>query len=109
MESAFSGCFDSQYGEGWLTAGGDAPNALAHGSRCASYPLLQGGQFSILHATYKEWLNISMEQIRKVCELAMKTLRTDLSASGRIDILERVMPYRGGMNFSIPPNASTDA
>ncbi|EGO21629.1 hypothetical protein SERLADRAFT_451651 [Serpula lacrymans var. lacrymans S7.9] len=35
-------------------------------------------------------------KIRKACELAMKTLRTDLSAEGRLDILEKVMPYRGG-------------
>jgi DEAD/DEAH box helicase domain-containing protein len=35
-------------------------------------------------------------QIRKTCEQAMKTLRQELSAEGRIDILERVMSYRGG-------------
>ncbi|KAG5342218.1 hypothetical protein C0989_004530 [Termitomyces sp. Mn162] len=35
-------------------------------------------------------------KIRKVCELAMKTLRADLSSEGRFDILERTMPYRGG-------------
>ncbi|KAI0807176.1 P-loop containing nucleoside triphosphate hydrolase protein [Fomes fomentarius] len=35
-------------------------------------------------------------KIRKSCELAMKTLRQELSADGRIDILERVMSYRGG-------------
>lgn len=58
-------------------------------------------------------------QIRKVCELvrhlvkiirsclcfivlqAMKTMRTDLGAEGRLDILERVMPYRGGSKSSI--------
>ncbi|EJD05721.1 DEAD/H helicase [Fomitiporia mediterranea MF3/22] len=33
---------------------------------------------------------------RKMCELAMKTLRQDLSAEGRHDILKRVMAYRGG-------------
>uniref|UniRef100_A0A0W0G829 Phosphoglycerate kinase n=1 Tax=Moniliophthora roreri TaxID=221103 RepID=A0A0W0G829_MONRR len=33
---------------------------------------------------------------RKVCELAMKTLRAELSSDGRIDILERVYAYRGG-------------
>ncbi|THH10272.1 hypothetical protein EW145_g1433 [Phellinidium pouzarii] len=33
---------------------------------------------------------------RKICELAMKALRTDLSADGRLDVLERVMAYRGG-------------
>ena len=27
---------------------------------------------------------------------AMKTLRAELSAEGRLDILERVMAYRGG-------------
>ncbi|KAI6129159.1 P-loop containing nucleoside triphosphate hydrolase protein [Pisolithus thermaeus] len=35
-------------------------------------------------------------KIRKACELAMKTLRTELSAEGRLDILAKVMPYRGG-------------
>ncbi|KAJ4480369.1 P-loop containing nucleoside triphosphate hydrolase protein [Lentinula edodes] len=35
-------------------------------------------------------------KIRKVCELAMKTLRTELSSEGRHDILERVQAYRGG-------------
>lgn len=28
---------------------------------------------------------------------AMKMLRTDLSAEGRLDVLERVMSYRGGL------------
>ncbi|OBZ75158.1 putative ATP-dependent helicase HRQ1 [Grifola frondosa] len=35
-------------------------------------------------------------KIRKSCELAMKTLRAELTADGRLDILERVMSYRGG-------------
>ncbi|KAI6043047.1 P-loop containing nucleoside triphosphate hydrolase protein [Pisolithus marmoratus] len=35
-------------------------------------------------------------KIRKACELAMKALRTELSAEGRLDILAKVMPYRGG-------------
>ncbi|KAI0664969.1 P-loop containing nucleoside triphosphate hydrolase protein [Cubamyces menziesii] len=35
-------------------------------------------------------------KIRKSCELAMKTLRQELTAEGRLDILERVMSYRGG-------------
>ncbi|KAI0637127.1 DEAD/H helicase [Trametes polyzona] len=35
-------------------------------------------------------------KIRKSCELAMKALRQELTADGRIDILERVMSYRGG-------------
>ncbi|TFK81693.1 DEAD/H helicase [Polyporus arcularius HHB13444] len=35
-------------------------------------------------------------KIRKSCELAMKTLRQELSADGRLDILDRVMSYRGG-------------
>ncbi|KAF8078143.1 P-loop containing nucleoside triphosphate hydrolase protein, partial [Lyophyllum atratum] len=34
-------------------------------------------------------------KIRKVCELAMKTLRAELSGEGRYDILDRTMPYRG--------------
>ncbi|KAF9234482.1 P-loop containing nucleoside triphosphate hydrolase protein [Melanogaster broomeanus] len=35
-------------------------------------------------------------KIRKACELSMKTLRADLSAEGRLDVLAKVMPYRGG-------------
>lgn len=35
-------------------------------------------------------------KIRKVCELAMKTIKADLSNEGRYDILKRVRPYRGG-------------
>ncbi|KAJ6618312.1 DEAD/H helicase [Mycena sp. CBHHK59/15] len=35
-------------------------------------------------------------KIRKVCELAMKTLRLQLTNEGRFDILERVKSYRGG-------------
>ncbi|KAF8475426.1 P-loop containing nucleoside triphosphate hydrolase protein [Gautieria morchelliformis] len=35
-------------------------------------------------------------KIRKTCELAMKSLRMYLSSEGRTDILDRVMPYRGG-------------
>ncbi|RPD79912.1 P-loop containing nucleoside triphosphate hydrolase protein [Lentinus tigrinus ALCF2SS1-7] len=35
-------------------------------------------------------------KIRKSCELAMKALRQELSADGRLDILDRVMSYRGG-------------
>ncbi|GJJ11981.1 hypothetical protein Clacol_006219 [Clathrus columnatus] len=35
-------------------------------------------------------------KIRRICELVMKTLRTTLTSEGRLDILERVMSYRGG-------------
>ncbi|KAJ7286047.1 P-loop containing nucleoside triphosphate hydrolase protein [Mycena rebaudengoi] len=35
-------------------------------------------------------------KIRKVCELAMKALRLELTNAGRFDILERVKSYRGG-------------
>ncbi|KAI0051412.1 P-loop containing nucleoside triphosphate hydrolase protein [Auriscalpium vulgare] len=35
-------------------------------------------------------------QTRKTCELVMKTLRVQLSSEGRYDILQKVMPYRGG-------------
>ncbi|TFK25045.1 DEAD/H helicase [Coprinopsis marcescibilis] len=35
-------------------------------------------------------------KIRKICELAMKTLKADLSNEGRHDILKRVRPYRSG-------------
>ncbi|OCH95579.1 P-loop containing nucleoside triphosphate hydrolase protein [Obba rivulosa] len=33
---------------------------------------------------------------KAICELAMKTLRAELTAEGRLDILDRVMAYRGG-------------
>ncbi|KAJ7632232.1 P-loop containing nucleoside triphosphate hydrolase protein [Roridomyces roridus] len=35
-------------------------------------------------------------KFRKVCELAMKSLRLELTKEGRLDILERVRSYRGG-------------
>ncbi|KAG1882994.1 hypothetical protein F4604DRAFT_1953038 [Suillus subluteus] len=35
-------------------------------------------------------------KIRRACELAMKALRQRLSAEGRLDVLVKVMPYRGG-------------
>ncbi|KAG8858046.1 hypothetical protein FRB91_010520 [Serendipita sp. 411] len=35
-------------------------------------------------------------KIRKTCEIVMKILRTELTAEGRADILQRVMAYRGG-------------
>ncbi|KAG1835727.1 DEAD H helicase [Suillus variegatus] len=35
-------------------------------------------------------------KIRRACELAMKALRQRLSAEGRLDVLAKVMPYRGG-------------
>ncbi|KAF9452846.1 DEAD/H helicase [Macrolepiota fuliginosa MF-IS2] len=35
-------------------------------------------------------------KIRKICELAMKAMRTDLSNEGRLDVLAKVRPYRGG-------------
>ncbi|KAF7359385.1 P-loop containing nucleoside triphosphate hydrolase protein [Mycena sanguinolenta] len=35
-------------------------------------------------------------KIRKVCELAMKHLRSELAKVGRFDMLERVTAYRGG-------------
>ncbi|KAG9018344.1 hypothetical protein FRB93_000047 [Tulasnella sp. JGI-2019a] len=35
-------------------------------------------------------------KIRKSCELVMKTLRTQLAAEGRQDILEKIRAYRGG-------------
>jgi len=31
----------------------------------------------------------------------MKTIRTDLGAEGRLDILERVMSYRGGAEVGL--------
>ena len=40
-------------------------------------------------------------KIRKVCELAMKTLKADLSNEGRHDILKRVKPYRGGYSREV--------
>lgn len=41
-------------------------------------------------------------QIRKMCELVMKTLRQELSAEGRTDILQQVMAYRGGYSQEVP-------
>ncbi|KAI0080595.1 DEAD/H helicase [Panus rudis PR-1116 ss-1] len=35
-------------------------------------------------------------KIRKSCELAMKTLRAELTSEGRLDILNKVTAYRGG-------------
>ncbi|KAF9036912.1 P-loop containing nucleoside triphosphate hydrolase protein [Hymenopellis radicata] len=35
-------------------------------------------------------------KFRKACELVMKTMRVNLASKGRLDILERVKPYRGG-------------
>ncbi|KAF9532377.1 DEAD H helicase [Crepidotus variabilis] len=35
-------------------------------------------------------------KIRKTCELAMKTIKADLSNEGRLDILDMVRAYRGG-------------
>ena len=40
-------------------------------------------------------------KIRKVCELAMKTLKADLSNEGRHDVLKRVRPYRGGYSREV--------
>ncbi|KAG6832721.1 hypothetical protein H0H92_012293 [Tricholoma furcatifolium] len=45
---------------------------------------------------YQHQSTLTFLKIRKVCELAMKTIRADLSSEGRYDILERTMPYRGG-------------
>ncbi|KIK45797.1 hypothetical protein CY34DRAFT_777472 [Suillus luteus UH-Slu-Lm8-n1] len=39
-------------------------------------------------------------KIRRACELAMKALRQRLSAEGRLDVLEKVMPYRGVLRDS---------
>ncbi|KAG8912308.1 hypothetical protein FRC01_005168 [Tulasnella sp. 417] len=35
-------------------------------------------------------------KIRKTCELAMKTVRAQIAADGRTDLLDRVRAYRGG-------------
>ncbi|KAG1749078.1 DEAD H helicase [Suillus paluster] len=35
-------------------------------------------------------------KVRKACEFVMKGLRQELSADGRLDVLAKVMPYRGG-------------
>ncbi|KAG1858378.1 DEAD H helicase [Suillus subalutaceus] len=39
-------------------------------------------------------------KIRRACELAMKALRQRLSAEGRLDVLAKVMPYRGVLRDS---------
>ncbi|KAJ2931416.1 hypothetical protein H1R20_g5708, partial [Candolleomyces eurysporus] len=48
-------------------------------------------------------------KIRKVCELAMKTLKADLSNEGRYDILKRVRPYRGGYSREDRRRIESDA
>ncbi|KAL0566115.1 ATP-dependent 3'-5' DNA helicase, partial [Marasmius crinis-equi] len=53
-------------------------------------------EFVIWGSPYVDEIDTAMGKIRKVCELVMKTLRTELSAEGRHDILERVHAYRGG-------------
>ncbi|KJA27331.1 hypothetical protein HYPSUDRAFT_131100, partial [Hypholoma sublateritium FD-334 SS-4] len=35
-------------------------------------------------------------KIRKICELALKTIKADLANEGRLDILDKVRAYRGG-------------
>ncbi|KAG1730617.1 DEAD H helicase [Suillus lakei] len=39
-------------------------------------------------------------KFRRTCELAMKALRQRLSAEGRLDVLAKVMPYRGVLRDS---------
>ncbi|KAG2133901.1 DEAD H helicase [Suillus cothurnatus] len=39
-------------------------------------------------------------KFRRACELAMKALRQRLSAEGRLDVLAKVMPYRGVLRDS---------
>ncbi|KAJ2916877.1 hypothetical protein MD484_g3585, partial [Candolleomyces efflorescens] len=48
-------------------------------------------------------------KIRKVCELATKTLKADLSNEGRFDILKRVRPYRGGYSREDRRRIESDA
>ncbi|KAF7440973.1 hypothetical protein PC9H_001322 [Pleurotus ostreatus] len=48
-------------------------------------------------------------KIRKACELAMKTLRADLSAEGRHDILQKTVAYRGGYSPEDRRRIETDA
>ncbi|KAF8721902.1 hypothetical protein AX14_010114 [Amanita brunnescens Koide BX004] len=60
------------------------PSSLSEATRLMSF-LMKRGLRVILFC-----------KIRKICELAMKSLRADLSSGGRYDILERIQPYRGG-------------
>ncbi|TFK54805.1 P-loop containing nucleoside triphosphate hydrolase protein [Heliocybe sulcata] len=56
-----------------------------------------GEATGLMRALMKRGVRVIMFcKIRKTCELAMKTLRQDLSAEGRMDILNKVMSYRGG-------------
>ncbi|EJD53252.1 DEAD/H helicase [Auricularia subglabra TFB-10046 SS5] len=48
-------------------------------------------------------------KIRKICEMAMKTLRTELTEEGRMDILEKVMAYRGGYSTADRRRIETEA
>ena len=41
------------------------------------------------------------DKIRKTCEIVMKILRAELTAEGRIDILQQVMAYRGGYSQEV--------
>jgi DEAD/DEAH box helicase domain-containing protein len=44
-----------------------------------------------------------------MCELVMKTLRQELSAEGRTDILQQVMAYRGGYSQEVSLLVSLDS
>ncbi|PPQ63182.1 hypothetical protein CVT24_005727 [Panaeolus cyanescens] len=48
-------------------------------------------------------------KFRKVCELAMKTLQTDLSNDGRLDILQKLRSYRGGYTRADRRNIEQEA
>ncbi|KAH7910172.1 hypothetical protein BJ138DRAFT_1153504 [Hygrophoropsis aurantiaca] len=68
------------------------PNALKLGNRSALSEAT-----TLMRFLMKRGVRVILFcKIRKTCELAMKTLRTDLSAEGRLDVLSKVMPYRGG-------------
>jgi len=41
------------------------------------------------------------KKIRKTCEIVMKILRTELTAEGRSDVLQKVMAYRGGYSQDV--------
>jgi hypothetical protein len=41
------------------------------------------------------------EQVRKICELVLKQVRTDLMLEGRDDMASRVMSYRSGYSAQV--------
>ncbi|KAF4615135.1 hypothetical protein D9613_002873 [Agrocybe pediades] len=54
------------------------------------------GRKSSLNEASRLMRFLMKQGIRKICELAMKTVKADLSNEGRQDIIEKIRAYRGG-------------